>query len=188
MVAFVAVAPLDLEISRAWAAPDAAWGRWIARYGEAPTWLSLVALPMWAVASGRSDVRVLAERVWLQAMLHPLFVTQGLKGLWGRVRFRDLMVNFVDYSPVWSPGTPGGGESFPSGHTAMAAVSFVWPAWVRASGGDARLPLIVALGWTLAVGHGRVVAGAHYATDVLASTGIGLALAFMLPWRRPDAR
>ena len=106
------------------------------------------------------------------ALMIPLIFVQTIKQLWGRVRFRDLAVNYIDFTPWFQPQGISGNYSFPSGHTAMG--------WML-------LPILILLAnkkgwkykliggtvfiWGVIVGLGRIVIGAHYASDVLFSTG-----------------
>lgn len=74
-----------------------------------------------------------------------------------------------------------GSFSFPSGHAAGAAAAFGYVAylWVRAAR-RLRWEIAIALLATLvivAIGYSRIVLGFHWATDVMAGTVMGLAVA-----------
>lgn len=112
-------------------------------------------------------------RVTVATALVALAVVMALKLLWGRVRFRDLEAGYEAFSPWYAPQGPTGHSSFPSGHTlwgwlvlpAAMLVPRAWP-WRRWA------VVALAVGWGLAVAAGRVLLGAHYASDVLFSTAI----------------
>jgi membrane-associated phospholipid phosphatase len=109
-------------------------------------------------------------------------VVYSLKTVWGRVRYRDLDLAAEQFSSWYAPQGFTGHVSFPSGHTAMGWMLLpclaLWPWGSRALWWAA--PLIV--GWGLFVAASRVVAGAHYASDVLFSTA--LAVGFTLHQRQ----
>lgn len=124
-----------------------------------------------------------ASRVTIWLALASLLFVQPIKLLWGRVRFRDLDAAHVAFSDWYSPQGFTGHASFPSGHTAMAWL--LLPCVLLAARGTiARLVLtLLAVGWGVFVGLGRVVIGAHYASDVLLSTLFALAVVLCTPER-----
>jgi undecaprenyl-diphosphatase len=69
--------------------------------------------------------------------------------------------------------TPGDQFSFPSGHTAAAAIVATLISHF--------LPLLmpVAVGWAFMVGLSRVYLGVHYPTDIVAGTFLGLICAII---------
>lgn len=71
--------------------------------------------------------------------------------------------------------------SFPSGHT-LHAVSFTLVAL-----GHYPLLAWLLIPFTVAVATSRVVLGLHYPSDVLAATGIGVAIASLSLWLVPGA-
>jgi membrane-associated phospholipid phosphatase len=117
--------------------------------------------------------------VWL-ALASLLFV-HPLKLLWGRVRFRDLDAAHAAFSDWYSPQGFTGHASFPSGHAAMAWM--LLPCVLLAARGTrARLMLtLLVVAWGTFVALGRVVIGAHYASDVLWSTLFALAVVLCTP-------
>jgi membrane-associated PAP2 superfamily phosphatase len=96
-----------------------------------------------------------------------------LKPYWGRPR-PSQTVEFGGewaYRPVFSPGTPGKGQSFPCGHCTMG---YVFTALFFLRRRAPRLALAggaFGLFYGTLVGAARVVQGAHYPTDVLWSLG-----------------
>jgi membrane-associated phospholipid phosphatase len=176
--ALAALAPFDLAISRSAARPEHWFGRLIQDHGTHPALVLYVALVAWlAIPSLRRRSRLIsrcASAVLIQALLHTLAITTALKHLWGRARFADLAPDGPAFAPLWVPELLGGGLSFPSGHVATAFV--LAPAVVLlARAGRSRAALIlgamvVAFGLTVAAG--RIVFGAHYATDSVFSMGL----------------
>ncbi len=132
------------------------------------------------------NFRTLAGIISLLAIINPLVLVELIKLLWGRVRFRDLASGFVDYTPWFLPQGITGNKSFPSGHTAMGWMFLPLLITVK----DRRntntvkiLAYILILGWGLFVGLSRIIVGAHYASDVLFSTGFA-AITTLLLYRK----
>jgi membrane-associated phospholipid phosphatase len=122
-----------------------------------------------------------ASRVTVWLALASLLFVQPVKLLWGRVRFRDLDAAHAAFSDWYSPQGLTGHASFPSGHTVMAWL--LLPCVLLAARGTlARLVLtLLVVGWGVFVALGRVVIGAHYASDVLLSTLFALAVVLCTP-------
>jgi len=121
------------------------------------------------------NYRTLAGIISLLAIINPLVLVQIIKLLWGRVRFRDLATpGFLDYTVWFLPQGITGDQSFPSGHTAIGWMFLPLLIIVKdRKNMDAVkiLSSILILGWGLFVALSRIVVGAHYASDVLFSTG-----------------
>jgi membrane-associated phospholipid phosphatase len=123
-------------------------------------------------------------------LINPLLFVQILKYTCGRVRFRNLAVGFTDFTPwIAPPWVFNGGESFPSGHTAMGWMLLPLLFFVtkkdKVFEKDSYLiiSIIAILGvifWGLFVGASRVIEGAHYASDVLFSTGMAAVTTIIL--------
>ncbi len=149
-------------------------------------WSLIVPMIFYIIFTWNKDwksYRNLAGIVSLLAIINPLTFVQIVKIFWGRVRFRDLTPGFTDYTPWFLPQGITGNRSFPSGHTAMG--------WMF-------LPLLIMLidrktmdyikisfsflifGWGIFVGLSRIVIGAHYASDVLFSTGMASVITILL--------
>jgi len=178
-------APRDLEVSAALMDREAALGRLVALAGEWPAWAATAFCIMVLILGRRPESslrpwRPLALAVVILAIIHPLIITQSFKFLWGRVRFRDLGVNFAGFTPFYIPAGPGAGLSFPSGHVAMA---FVLSPLVFFLTRLRWLALSGVLLYGLVVAFGRIQAGAHYLTDCLFSIGMSfLAGAVLVRW------
>ncbi len=126
-----------------------------------------------------------SQVIFLLCIINPIIIVQIVKFLWGRVRFRNLTPpGYPEFTPWYIPQGITGNQSFPSGHAAMG--------WML-------LPLILlvidkkkvikylvttlVLTWGIMVALGRIIIGAHYASDVLFSTGIA-AIAFIYLYRK----
>lgn len=116
-----------------------------------------------------------------------LLVNAVLKQYWGRPR-PDQTVEFGgkwEYRPIYPPGTPGKGASFPCGHCTMGFVFLAMAVFRRRSavlayGGVAAGIVLGAL-----LSAARVVQGAHFVSDTIWSLGIvgmvATALIYYLP-------
>lgn len=102
------------------------------------------------------------------------------KGLWGRVRPRDVMAGKGLFSYVAVPHFFSGNVSFPSGHTANAAVFMAVSYFVKNKNWRTLLRLALAV-WLVMVGLSRVRFGAHYLTDVIAGATLGLSCFAVAP-------
>jgi membrane-associated phospholipid phosphatase len=117
------------------------------------------------------------------SIINPLLFVQLVKVFWGRVRFRDLLPGYTDFSPWFIPQGITGNDSFPSGHTAMGWMFL--PLLITVEKRKWHDPvkiitIILVLGWGIFVGLSRIVIGAHYASDVLFSTGVAAITTLLL--------
>jgi undecaprenyl-diphosphatase len=77
------------------------------------------------------------------------------------------------------PLAAAAGLSFPSGHATLAALVGFFAVWLVAEDPRRRVVLAAtagAAGWMLLVCGSRVLLGVHYLSDVVAGTGLGLAV------------
>jgi len=121
------------------------------------------------------------------AILNPLVFVGIIKLLWGRVRFRDLTSDHSNYTPWFSPQGINGHESFPSGHTAMGWM--LLPLFLLTRKKSWKVKFLVGsviLAWGVIVALGRVVIGAHYASDVLFSTGVAF-VSYLFMYKRVNS-
>jgi lipid A 4'-phosphatase len=119
------------------------------------------------------------ERGWLRPSLFLLLsmalgcglVTNlVLKDHWGRPRPRDTVQlgGGWEYHVPWEKGTAGRGKSFPCGHATVPALGFaLWLLWRRRRPGLARWSLAAGAVLTAWVAAARMVAQAHWLSDVL---------------------
>lgn len=184
IAALVIAAPWDLELSAAVSDHAALYGRVVADFGELPSWILVVSCLVLLAVCRHPDsrfysLRPLAWAIIVLAIVHPLAITQSLKYFWGRIRFRDLGMDFAGFTSFYLPAGVGAGLSFPSGHVAMAAVFSPIPFYlVRTSRTTTgALAFVMVLLFVLAIAWGRIQAGAHYLTDCVFSIGLSLLLA-----------
>jgi membrane-associated phospholipid phosphatase len=130
------------------------------------------------------NYRTLAGIISLLAIIYPLLFVQIFKILCGRVRFRNLEVGFTNFTPWFLPPGPSlDHQSFPSGHTAMSWMFL--PLLIAVKDREIKDPYrivvtVLVIGWGLFVGLSRIVVGAHYASDVLFSTGMAAIVTILL--------
>jgi lipid A 4'-phosphatase len=152
---------------------------WLYKYGTIPGLiLTLGALIAWLAGfylPGLKPWRQPCLLVVLTTVIGAgLLVNSVFKQYWGRPRPSQTIEfggNWA-YRPIFSPGTPGQGASFPCGHCTMgfvflAAVGFRRRKKVLAVGGVA---VGVVLGALLSAA--RIVQGAHFFSDTIWSLGI----------------
>lgn len=108
----------------------------------------------------------------------------GLKLIFGRIRPRQLNGDYTIFTPWYYINGLTGYFSFPSGHTANAAVIFTGTFYFKFLPEKVSFlkPLIyiALIIWLIAVGLSRIIAGAHFLSDVLFGGGITLALAYFV--------
>jgi len=110
----------------------------------------------------------------LLAIINPLIFVQIVKLLWGRVRFRNLTPpSYPEFTPWYIPQGYTGNQSFPSGHTAMGFM--LLPLILLVLNKDKKIKYfisIIVIAWGIIEALGRIVIGAHYASDTLFSAGM----------------
>ncbi|SDD77349.1 PAP2 superfamily protein [Paenibacillus sp. UNCCL117] len=156
--------------------------------------LAVLLLAAAAIAAQLALLRMPAERLtrlhraaWLTLLLvgGELALVHSLKSVWGRVRFRDLLPGYTDYTAWYTPMGRTGNRSFPSSHAANSWALLLLPVYASAAlarPAILRAAWIAALLWGLATSFSRLVAGAHYASDLLVGASITILL-FLLLWR-----
>jgi ubiquinone/menaquinone biosynthesis C-methylase UbiE/membrane-associated phospholipid phosphatase len=113
-----------------------------------------------------------------------VIAVQALKGLWGRVRFRDLASGFRDYTPWWQIRGYNGNTSFASEHVVLAWILLALVMLVHYRPRAVRVVVVsLTVGWALFVGAYRVIEGRHYASDVLFSSALTI-LVFLTLYAR----
>lgn len=106
-----------------------------------------------------------------------------LKILWGRPRYRIIVSDGMSFSPWYLPQgltfINDDLKSFPSGHSAIAAVSLLsiyLPKTFESLKGKEKLLLTISVLWTLGVMISRIVVGHHFLSDTLFGAGITIAM------------
>lgn len=115
----------------------------------------------------------------IAVMAVQLLAVEGMKYLWGRVRFRDLLAagSYDAFTPWYVINGINGNKSFPSGHTAGAAMSFLamlLPYISKKAYEHRQLCFVLPFIYTCVVAVTRLVMGAHYLSDVAMGGAVGL--------------
>lgn len=199
LTAFIQLTGADIKIEQAFYSPELGFSlgnrqpwRFIYRFAEVPAYI----LCGWALVqliSGFFRQRTQLHRKSLIFLILLLVLGPGLivntifKDHWGRPRPNEVTIfgGNQQYLSVWVKGEGAGNGSFPSGH---ASVGFylIGPYFVlrRQRPRLAAAILGTGLGAGLLVGFGRMLQGAHFASDVLWSAGFvyltGLFLYYLL--------
>ncbi len=121
-------------------------------------------------------------------MLGQQLLTRIVKSICQRTRFDDMLAlgDFSGFTP-WTQLPGQGGSSFPSGHTASAAVLLILLVACRlfdSCKGDEPAFLALGYGCTGAVAFGRMLIGRHYLSDTLMAALI-VTLLVMVVWFVP---
>ena len=154
-------------------------------------WSLIISLTIFVILTWNKDwkkFRKIAGIIALLAVINPLLFVQITKILAGRIRFRDLAPGYTNFTPWFlPPGIAAGGSSFPSGHAAMSFmfVPLLIPlskmlAEKRSKKVLSIILMFIVIGWALFVAASRVVIGAHYASDVLFSSGVACIITILL--------
>lgn len=119
----------------------------------------------------KNTLRIFAI-IGIIVMFAQLAVIEGMKYLWGRVRFRDLLSDgsFDAFTPWYHINGINGNKSFPSGHTAGAGMSYLMMLFPYASkkwNKKSQLCFWIPCVYTSIVAFTRLVMGAHYLSDVV---------------------
>jgi membrane-associated PAP2 superfamily phosphatase len=172
------------------------WG-WLHKYGTIPgVMLTLAALMTWLagfyIRRLRPWRRPCLIVVLTTLLAAGLLVNAVLKQYWGRPR-PGQTTEFGGkwaYRPIFPPGTPGKGASFPCGHCTMGFVFLSLAAFRRQSKGLAYGGVAVGVGLGVLLSAARVVQGAHFVSDTIWSLGIVgmVATALILYWSPGGAR
>jgi len=145
--------------------------------------LALAILLARAVPKERAREAVTFAIIAIVYILLIVILMNSIKSVWGRLRMREMLDPASEFTPWYEVHFRGGFDnrfaSFPSGHTMNAAgviLITLLPTIFETLKGKETLLRIVAYGWVAIVGFSRIVAGAHFATDVL----FGILLSYAL--------
>jgi membrane-associated phospholipid phosphatase len=139
----------------------------------APTVLGFLA---WVLARSNSVsnplVHTFGRVTTFTLLVGNLILIQGLKQLWGRVRFRDL-TDATEFTAWYLPQGLTGESSFPSGHTGMGWLLLPLILLLPEDKRKARVWVgVLVSAFAIAVALSRVKIGAHYLSDVLFASAI----------------
>ena len=145
--------------------------------------LALAILLVRAVPKERAREAVTFAIIAIVYILLIVIIMNSIKSVWGRLRMREMLDPASEFTPWYEIHFRGGFEnrfaSFPSGHTMNAAgmilITLLPTVFEKLKGKEALLR-VIAYGWVAVVGFSRIVAGAHFSTDVL----FGILLSYAL--------
>lgn len=159
---------------------------------ELPLWVSLLtaivgfafaALLVRSVPKERARETVAFAVIAIVYVLLIIIAMNLVKGIWGRLRMREMLDPVSEFTPWYEIHFRGGFDncyaSFPSGHTMNAAgviLIVLLPSVFLHLEAKKRLLHILSYVWVGVVGFSRIVAGAHFTTDVL----FGILLSYAL--------
>lgn len=125
-----------------------------------------------------------AAFVFLTLVLGPgLFVNTIFKDHWGRPRPRQVteLGGTMTYQCFYEKGIAGRGKSFPCGHSSMGYYFVVFYFLGRRKHRKLALAILAgAMAYGTLIGTARMMAGAHFASDVLWSAFFPCAMAWLL--------
>lgn len=193
---------MDRSISNHFYRPAEGWylgkqplWNWLHKKGTIPGILLAVGcLLVWLLSYYRPGLRHWRKPclvVVLTAVLGAgILVNAVLKQYWGRPRPSQTIEygGQWEYRPIFPPGTPGQGASFPTGHSTMGFLFLACAAFYPRSKSLALAGVGtgVVLGGLLSAA--RVVQGAHFTSDTLWSFGlVGMTAAGLMIWL-PEAK
>ncbi|MCR4327587.1 MAG: phosphatase PAP2 family protein [Nanoarchaeota archaeon] len=111
-------------------------------------------------------------------------IVQALKLFWGRVRYEDVANNLGAFTSWYIPQGIGVGHSFPSGHVFFALVLIpIFLIFADKKRIWKVLTIVLSILFGLFISLGRIISGAHYASDVLFSGGITV-ITFLILYRK----
>lgn len=173
------IAALFYRDGQGWYLGDQPLWAWLHDYGTIPGLvLTLAALMTWLAGfyvrrlkPWRRPCLIVVLTTLLAA---GLLVNAVLKQYWGRPRpgqTTEFGGNW-EYRPVFPPGPPGKGASFPCGHCTMGFVFVSLAAFRRQYGPLAFGGVAVGVGLGALLSAARMVQGAHFLSDAIWSFGI----------------
>lgn len=117
----------------------------------------------------------------IAVMAVQLSCIEGMKYLWGRVRFRDLLAqeSYDAFTPWYVLNGINGNKSFPSGHTAGAGMSYLlmlFPFVFDKFKNKKQLCFWIPCIYTSIVAFTRLVMGAHYLSDVTVGGAVSFSI------------
>ena len=155
-------------------------------------------------ADRASMIRV--ATVFILAILVEMVIINVIKVPWARPRMRLIAIYpEVTFTPWWAAGSAIKGaiiekysvasnefRSFPSGHTADAAMAMLLPLVTLLQTkwqGKERILFYIGAVWGFLVALSRVIVGAHFVSDTMAGFAVALLVVFAavrLAFRKPE--
>lgn len=133
----------------------------------------------WLCQKHGDELKTVAIIAILTILGQQVFVNL-IKVIWGRPRMRDMSDPITEFIPWYLPNWFGGGNSFPSGHSANAACVVVITLLPDVFSRRKKVGYAITVGisylWLISVMVSRVIAGAHFASDVTTGATITLAI------------
>jgi membrane-associated phospholipid phosphatase len=159
------------------------WNSWLLNLSAGMVFANLILLIIFLNKNYR-EYRKIATIFVALSVINSLLFVQVTKLLCGRIRFNNLASGYTDYTPWFLPPGPSFGNfSFPSGHTAQGWLFLPFLILVKDRKWKIPLRIIVTLliiTWGSLVGISTIIIGAHFASDVLFSTGVAAVLTILL--------
>jgi len=159
------------------------WNPWLLNLSTGMAFVNLILLIVIYKKDWR-DYKNIAIVFVALTIINSLLFVQITKLLCGRIRFNDLASGYTDYTPWFLPPGPGFGSfSFPSGHTAQGWLFLPFLILIKDREWKDPIRIIVTIltiTWGSLVGISTIIIGAHFASDVLFSTGVAAVLIILL--------
>ncbi|MFH1415330.1 MAG: phosphatase PAP2 family protein [Elusimicrobiota bacterium] len=180
----------DLAIQKLFYLPAAGtveWGigekpfwRIVYHYGNYPgLFLALAAVIVLIAGYWKKQAeryRKMALFLLIVIMLGPGIIVNGIfKDHWGRPRPRQIKEfgGRYEFLPVWTKGEAGKGKSFPCGHCSMGFYFLVPFFFLRKKKFSLSVGVLaLGTGYGTLMGIGRIIQGAHFASDVIWAGGM----------------
>ncbi|MFX0044142.1 MAG: phosphatase PAP2 family protein [Candidatus Hodarchaeota archaeon] len=157
------------------------WNAWLLNLSAGMTFANLFLLIIFSKKDWR-QYKNIATVFAAISIINSLLFVQVTKLLCGRIRFKYLATGYTNYTPWFLPPGPDFGNfSFPSGHTAQGWLFLPFLILVKDRKWPYRIIVtILTITWGTLVGISTIITGAHFASDVLFSTGVGSVLTILL--------
>lgn len=106
-------------------------------------------------------------------LLMQLVLQGGLKVVWGRVRPRDLLGDFSNFTPWYLPQGITGNGSFPSGHSFNGWALLLITLYIKKDNNKLyNFTWVLAIAFGILVSLSRIIVAAHFTSDVVAGAMI----------------
>ena len=131
-----------------------------------------------------SERNYLFAKISVMVLVISGILVEALKFLWGRVRYEEIVNNIGNFTAWYLPQGINGNYSFPSGHAFLGWILIpLFILFLNKNKIKKWIILSLTIIFGLFVSYERVVFGAHYASDVLFSSGIVI-ITFLILYRK----